>query len=107
LSRESNFFTAGLVLVVLVCQLERAAEDAPGGVDLLEGEDHAVMRGLAEAGFLAGEGGVLAQLDGFGGPEAGRQAEDGEGGECGEQGGDFHGETVLGWVQGTTSWTKA
>ena len=70
---------AGLRLVIFVGEFERATEDAAGGVDLLEGEDDAVVGGLAEAGFLAGERGVFADLDGFGG--AGERCGDGGGRE--------------------------
>ena len=39
------------------------AEDAAGGVHLLDGEQGALVGGLAEGGLLAGQRGVFADLD--------------------------------------------
>ena len=70
---------AGLRLVVLGDQLELAAQQAAGGVELLDGELRALVHGLAVGGLLAGERGEFADLDGFLGGETGRQQTGDEG----------------------------
>ena len=68
---------ARLGLVVLGSQLQRPAEHAAGGVELLDREDDAAAGGEAEGGFLAGESAVLADDDRLGGGEGGGQAQGG------------------------------
>ena len=53
-----------------------AAEDAAGGVEFLDGETDAFAGGETEGGFFTGEGGEMAELDGFGG--GGRSGGEGE-----------------------------
>ena len=86
---------AGFGLVVLGDQLEFLAEHAGGGVDLLDREEGALVRGLAEGGFLAGERGILADLDGVVGA-GGEHEQGGEGGngKLFKQGGN-HGVTAV------------
>jgi hypothetical protein len=52
-------------MVVLGDEFEFAAEDAAGGVDLLDGEARALVGVLAEDGLFAGHGGELADPDGL------------------------------------------
>ena len=70
-----------LGLVVLGDELDLASQDAAGGVQLLDGEEGALVRGLPEGGLLAGEGGEFADLDGLlgaGGAGEGRGREHGK-----------------------------
>jgi len=74
---------------VLGDEFERAAENAAGGVGFLDGEEGAAVGGLAVGGFLAGEGGEFADLDGVVGG-SGR----GGGSGKGERGGEEEGESA-------------
>src|SRR5688572_24273404 len=92
---------ARLGLVVLGEQLELAAEDAAGGVDLLDGEQRALVGILTVGGFLAGEGGEFPDFDRFLGGEAAETEDETEGqNKAGQGTGGHEGDDGAGDVSG-------
>ena len=77
---------AGFGLGVLDEEFDLFAEDAAGGVDLVDGEAGGLGGGVAEGAVFAGDGGVVADLDGVGGGFGSAGGEEEGGGERGKQG---------------------